>query len=341
MKKLLKIIALILMAFLIVLGGLFFIKRPRTPAIKDASGQALAESIHSLEKVVLGGVEQWILIRGHNRSHPLLLFLHGGPGMPMMYMAHKFQRNLEDRFVCVQWDQRGAGKSYNKNIPIETMTVEQMLSDGYDLIQMLRQRFQQPKIYLVGHSWGSYLGMLMINRHPELFHAYVGVGQVVHEQKAREITAGFLRETAQAINNSDALKELEQFGPAIHEKWLFKFGGELYGETSFMPFIWTGLKAQEYGLMDTFKVSKGSNFSSRHMQYDAIPGQLADHVKKVSVPVYFFTGRYDYNTPFDLIEWYYEILDAPFKQMVWFDKSAHFPFFSEPEEFASRLKAIL
>lgn len=261
--------------------------------------------------------------------------------MPMMYLAHTFQRKVEDRFVCIQWDQRGAGKSYNKNIPIESMNVEQMLSDAYDLIQILRERFQQTKIYLVGHSWGSYLGMLLIYRYPELFHAYVGVGQVVDNHKARDITARFLMKTAQATNNLDALKELEELGIAVHEKWLFKFGGELYGETSFMPFIREGLKAQEYGVTDIFKVSKGSSFSSRHMQFNAISGQLGEYVKKVKVPVYFFLGRYDYNTPPELVEWYCDHLEAPQKKIVWFEGSAHFPFFSEPEKFASTLKEIL
>ena len=261
--------------------------------------------------------------------------------MPLMYLAHTFQRHLEDSFVCVQWDQRGAGKSYFKGMPTESITVAQILSDAGELIQELRARFNQNKIYLVGHSWGSYLGMLLIQRHPELFHAYIGVGQVADEARGREMAARFIRQRALETEDQEALVEIDTSGPAVHEKWLFKYGGVLYGKTGYTPFIWAGIKAPEYGLFDIPKVGQGSSFSSRHMVYNVIDGPLINHVTEVQVPVYFFTGRHDYTTPFELVEEYFRVLKAPRKKMVWFERSAHFPFFSEPELFALALKSIL
>src|SRR5579864_528927 len=142
-----------------------------TPAIHGPS------SIASLERIRIGGVDQYILIRGNDSSLPILLFLHGGPGMPAMYLAHSFQHELEKDFVVVQWDRRAAGKSYREDIS-STLTNEQLVADTVELTNVLRARFHQDKIYLVGHSWGTYLGMLVIARHPELYHAYVGIGQL-------------------------------------------------------------------------------------------------------------------------------------------------------------------
>lgn len=151
--------ALVALAATVVLGiGAavleFTVLRGVTPNI-DNSG-----SISSLEKHEIGGVEQWILVRGHDRSKPVVLFLHGGPGMPVMYLAHAFQRALEHDYVVVHWDRRGAGKSFDALSQMQALSVSQTLEDTYELTRILRQRFGQQRIYLVGHSWGSYLGLL-------------------------------------------------------------------------------------------------------------------------------------------------------------------------------------
>jgi len=190
--------------------GLFYMGRARTPQFRDSLRRVRPNSIASLEQVSLGDLKQFILIRGRNRTHPLLLFLHGGPGMPAMYLAHRFQKRLEDHFVVVHWDRRGAGKSYNKDIPLETMNVEQMIADTCELIRYLKRCFDQEKIYLVGHSWGTYLGMLVVHRHPELFYAYVGIGQLTgkgHDsQEITEIQDRFIRQCALETNKQEALR---------------------------------------------------------------------------------------------------------------------------------------
>ncbi|UCH84006.1 MAG: alpha/beta hydrolase [Candidatus Latescibacterota bacterium] len=332
-------------SFVAVLGAvvivLVYVDRERTPGFRSEEGKDVPGSVAVLEKVTLGGLDQSVLIRGKDNSSPVVLFLHGGPGMPMMYLAHQFQRGLEDAFVTVQWDQRGAGKSYSRDVSVETMNVRQFMSDARELIDHLRDRFDHKKVFLVGHSWGSYLGMLLAHRHPDLFHAYIGVGQVTNPQRAREIQARFIRKRALEEGREDAIAELDSLGVAVHEKWLFEFGGELYESTSWIPFLLVGLRSPEYTIFDCLKIAPGSNFSSAHMEYNVINGPLMEEVATVDVPVYFFMGRHDYATPAELANQYLDSIEAPAKTMVWFEKSAHFPFFEEPEEFAEQMKRVL
>jgi pimeloyl-ACP methyl ester carboxylesterase len=259
----------------------------------------------------------------------------------MMYLAHKFQRPLEEHCVCVQWDQRGSGKSFSKKVPVESMNVEQILSDAADLSKRLREKFDKEKIYLVGHSWGTYIGMLLVDRHPELFEAFVSVGQVVDEKRSREIADSFIKQEAQKRGKEKALDEMAKDPDGFREKWLFEFGGELYGETSYVPFIIAGLKSPEYGLFDILRVAQGSSFSSQHMVYNSIKGPIFQTIRSVDIPVYFFIGRHDYTTPFELVKLFYEQLKAPRKMLVWFENSAHFPFYEEPQLFTQKMVNVV
>ena len=301
----------------------------------------MTDSVAALERVVVGGVPQWILLRGRNRGNPVILFLHGGPGMPSMYLAHRFQARLEQSFVVVHWDRRGAGKTYTKHTPPESMSVTQEVSDTVELVNLLRARFGQSKIYLVGHSYGSYLGMIVAQRHPELFHAYVGIGQLAYEGKRNsEIQDRWIRAEAAVRGPSKLVRELDAHGPINREKWLFRFGGALHHATSFAPLLLIGLRAPEYTLSDALNVRKGVSFTHAHLRFDAIDGALADAITRVELPVYFFTGRYDYTDPFENTEEYAAKLQAPRKEIVWFEDSAHFPFLEESEKFAHEMNRV-
>ena len=341
MKRLVRICAYIAAGFLataLLAAAIFILRTAYTPPISAAPGKA---SVASLEKIKLGGVNQYILIRGRSTSNPVVLFLHGGPGMPIMYLAYKFQRPLEDAFTVVQWDRRGAGKSYDSNIPPDTIRVSQEVSDTRDLVNLLRKRFHQQKVYLVGHSYGSYLGMLVIKRYPSLFKAYVGIGQMAcSDSQSRAIQDRWIREQAIASNDSEALDEVDSKKPYDREQWLFQFGGELRGATSFVPLILMGLGAPEYTFTDGMNVRKGVSFTHKHMKYDVIQGALMDSVTSVDVPVYFFTGRYDETDPYECTVRYFERIRAPRKALIWFDRSAHFPFLEEPGTFARELEKI-
>ena len=137
------------------------------------------EGIQSLERVELGGIDQWIKIRGHDRSNPILLFLHGGPGITELPVSHLFDTELEKHFTVVHWDQRASGKTRGEGFDEADLTIPTYLYDTLELVNYLTARFDKEKIYLVGHSWGSMLGTLMVRDHPELFHAYVGMGSKI------------------------------------------------------------------------------------------------------------------------------------------------------------------
>lgn len=181
-----------------------------------------AGGIDSIENVRLGGLEQWIQIRGRDKSKPILLFLHGGPGFPNMPFAH-LNAELERHFVVVQWDQRGAGKSYSRSIPDESMRVAQFVGDAHELVQLLLARFGARRCYLVAHSWGSLLGAQLVAQYPELFVAYVGIGQAVDLPQTEQVLYQFALDFARRDDNQNAIADLERIGPPPHSDANHKF----------------------------------------------------------------------------------------------------------------------
>ncbi len=306
----------------------FGVRRGRTPRISNQPA-----SIASLEKIKLGGVEQWILLRGEDTLHPVLLFLHGGPGMPVMYLAHAFQREFEKDFVIVHWDRRGAGKSYAAGLQGE-ITVRQTLDDTFELTRMLLARFQKNKIYLVGHSWGTYLGMLAVREHPEYYAAYVGIGQEsTGAGRVHDVQRSFLVQKARDAGDAQVLSVLQSDSAHIREDYLFRYGAELHESGSFWPLFLTGLQASEYSFTDMINVGRGAQLMNRKMVYNVITGALADNVRELDIPIFFFLGKYDYSTPSTLAAEYLDSIACPLKGLVWFDHSAHFPFYEEPDRF--------
>lgn len=301
-----------------------------------------SSSIASLEQATLGDARQWILIRGSNINNPLLLFLHGGPGMPTMYLAHDFQRELERSFVVVQWDRRGAGKSFAAGTTSRRMTVSQEINDSLELIDQLRARFHQPKVYLVGFSYGTYLGILLAHRAPERLYAYVGIGQLAcSEQENRAIQDAWIREQATRAHDKEAIDELDGKKPFDREKLLFKYRAEIHSATSWWPLLWSGLRSTEYTFEDILNVKRGVEFTASYLRYDAIDGSILENVTTIQVPVYFFSGRFDYTDPTSCTMRLFEKISAPLKKFVWFDRSAHFVFLEEPSRFAAEMRRVV
>ena len=299
------------------------------------------KSIASLEQFCLGGGPQYVLIRGRDRQNPIVLFLHGGPGMPTMYLAHDFQRDLERNFVIVQWDRLGAGKSYAAGVAASNLSVGQEINDTIDLIDQLRARFHQQRIYLVGFSYGTYLGILVAQRVPERLHAYVGIGQLAcSEEENRKIQDEWLLKQASEAHDREAMDELSGRRSLDREKWLFKYGAEIHSARSWWPLLWSGIRSPEYTFGDVLNVKKGVQFTASHLRYDAINGSILENVSSIRIPVYFFSGRFDYTDPTICTVRLFNNLAAPIKRMVWFGHSAHFVFFEEPEQFALEMKRV-
>lgn len=325
----------------------------RTAQFRDSGGEPDRDAIALLEPVTFGGSRQWLLIRGAQRNNPVLLFLHGGPGSPYMGLAHVFQRELEQHFVVVQWDQRGSGKSF-ADTPPASMNVAQFLADTHELVLLLRQRFQRDRIYLLGHSWGSYLGLAEAHRHPENLHAYIGTGQMIDLLAQERSSHGYVVARAEAEQNTRALQQLETIGPppyrdtlagmTVKYDWLWHYGGMLGDASSPSPFVWGLLQASEYSLLDKINFMRGMSFSltqlARNEGEQFWRLQAPDPATPFQVPVFFINGELDRVTPTALVADYVQRLQAPAKELFVLPGADHFAFFSQPDTFTARLREI-
>ncbi len=340
----LKFFLLSLLALLVLVSSGLLYRMYEQNRVSIATKINTAGGIDLLGNVMLGGEEQWVLIRGKKQTNPVLLYLHGGPGSFIIPRARDFGRQLEEDFVVVYWDQRGSGKSYRSGIPVNSMNLDQYISDTRELVDVLKQRFNVDKIYLAGNSWGAALGMLTVERYPELFYAYVGTGQLVNTARADAISYDFTLNEAKLTENREAIRELTEMGPPPWDydrmnkqrKWLRRFGGTIYEDTesanSFLSeFMGKMLLSPEYSLMEIVENSMDPNFAVRNLWDDIASIDLFEQVPRVEIPVYFIAGRHDFNTPSDLVKEYYEQLDAPAgKHFIWFENAAHMPEFEDP-----------
>ena len=202
-------------ACVLILAGLVLASQwmAHTAPIVGEDGKPLPGSIASLEKVRLGGVDQWLIVRGQDANKPILLFLSGGPGGSEAGRVLRFNQELEKHFVVVIWEQRGCAKSYPSLRPKSALTVDQYASDIIELAGMLRERFDEEKIYLVGHSWGTIIGVRAVQQRPDLFYAYVGASQMVNVRETDQIIYDELMEHARQTGDTEYLQTLETQGP--------------------------------------------------------------------------------------------------------------------------------
>jgi pimeloyl-ACP methyl ester carboxylesterase len=311
-----------------------------------------SQGINVLEQVELGGLKQWISIRGTDVNNPVLLFLHGGPGSANLSKLRTQCPALEEHFVVVNWDQRGAGKTYTFQTGGNALTLEQLRKDAHELTVYLRNRFGGRKLYLMGFSWGTTLGLWTAQEYPEDFHAFVSVSQEVNYADAERLSLAYVQQVARDTNNPQAIKELADIDPEYstqdwyaqlmrERKWLLAFGGVHHATTNQNHEIGMLLKAQEYSLVDFAFWPFGSSTSLRTLWPELMRVNVMESVPRLDVPVYFLVGRHDYNSPSELIKTYYERLEAPQgKQIIWFENSAHDIFFDEPEALMNTLVEI-
>jgi pimeloyl-ACP methyl ester carboxylesterase len=316
--------------------------------LRRSSGQ----SINALEQVELGGLKQWISIRGTDVNHPLLLFLHGGPGSANLSKLRNQCPELEEHFVVVNWDQRGAGKTYAPWVTGSDLTLEQLRQDTHQLVGYLRGRFGGRKIYLMGFSWGTVLGLWTVNDYPEDFYAFISASQEVSYPEGEKLSLAYVQQVARDTNNQAAMQELARIDPAYHtddwydqlmrqRKWLLAFGGVYHTASSYNHEVWMMLKAPEYSFIDFAMWPLSSSKSLQTLWPELMPLNFFESVRRVDVPVYFLVGRHDYNAPFELTAAYYEHLQATQgKQLIWFDDSAHDLFFDQPEAVVNTLVSI-
>lgn len=303
-----------------------------------AASQAIAPGgINDLKAVEIGGIKQWISIRGDNPANPILLFLHGGPGSPMMPERWTFQRPWEDFFTVVQWDQRGAGKTFSeaKRQPDKSMTIDEMASDAEQLIEFLRRTYGKNKIFLMGHSWGSILGVKVAQHRPDLLYAYIGVGQVVNGEQNEIVGYKETLAKAESAGNQKAVTELKALAPypntsgftpmpkvLAERKWDVALGGMIYGQTSADPSqIWA--LSPDYTDYDVASAHMGE-LASVQILLPQMEKVNFDNVTNFKCPVFIFAGADDRTTPETLAEKYFERIQAPQKQFFKIDRAAHY-----------------
>ncbi len=308
-------------------------------------------AVSSLETLELGGMDQWVLIRGEDDRNPVLLWLHGGPGSAQMPISRHFNGPLEASFVVVHWDQRGAGKSNPRDFDESTMSIEQFVADAHDLTQYLQQRFDQDRIYVLGHSWGTQIGIRLAERFPDDYAAYIAVGQVVSFAHANELGYAWLQQQVEEVGSRRALERLDDIGEPPydeHERYVsYARMIESYGggtDIGFASLLWIALGSPEYTFSDYGRWLGGSTRGSGPMWDPQHPENLLAGPERlrIEVPVFFFCGRKDHNTPPELVEEFAQHLDAPRGiSITYFENSAHTPFIAEPEAFERALLEAL
>jgi pimeloyl-ACP methyl ester carboxylesterase len=294
--------------------------------------------IERLEKVRIGGIDQWISVRGFDRRNPILLYLHGGPGFPAMPTSWFYQRGWEEYFTVVQWDQRGAGKTYLANDPKvvgPTLTPQRMIADAEEMIGWLRREFDKKKIFVLGHSWGSYLGLEIARRHPQWLHAYIGMGQITDSMESERRGWHFAMDQARRANNEQAVRELQSIAGyaqgdrplqwkdvELQRKWLGFYGGAVHGRKRFDHEIVGTALAPEYSDADVQSIWVASDFSEEHLLPTVLTTDFRS-VTRLECPMILFNGRHDYNVSASVAAQWFERLQAPSKTLVWFERSAH------------------
>jgi proline iminopeptidase len=302
--------------------------------------------IDSIEPVYIGGIDQWIEVRGQNVNNPILLFIHGGPGIAFIPLAGAFQDRWEKYFTVVQWDQRGAGKTYessDRELLRRTMNMPQMEQDTLDVVNYLRNRFKRKKIFVVGHSWGSILGLWLAHEHSDLIYAYVGVGQVVNMEQNAEVAYQDALQQARSRHMEQAVKELENADMqkmSITNKWAATLLGPPPSGAGFADIkriVTAIVSAPEYSLEDDYGFFRGLLLSREILFPELMKVDLTKLGSDFHEPIFFFEGREDPYCRPSLIWKYSETIEAPQKEFIWFDNSGHFPFFEEQRKFGDEL----
>lgn len=316
-----------------------------TRIIADLRHIVTPNGVEELRTVRIGGIDQWISVRGRDRRNPILLYLHGGPGFAMMPISWTYQSGWEDYFTVVQWDQRGSGKTYNEADPkiVEpTLTFDRYVADTEEMIRFLLHTYGKQKIFLLGHSWGSALGLTVASKHPEWLHAYVGVGQVTDSRRSERLGYEFALEAARKDNNAEALKALEAMPDYakpghvlvtkdiyVQRRWLGYYGGVAYGHHGFDADAGAILLSPDYTDADMQAFNKGLDFTEEKLLAFTLQLDLST-IATLRCPLILFAGREDYNVSSVVaVDWFAHV-SAPSKQIVWFENSAHVPMMEEP-----------
>lgn len=306
------------------------------------------QGISTIETAVIGGVEQSLLIQTEKPGSPVLLFIHGGPSMPIPGVSNRGSdyalvmttKQLIQHFTLVFWDQRGTGKSYSKHIPADSMHLDQFISDGLEVTDYLRQRLQQEKIHLVAHSWGSVIGLSLASKFPERYYSYTGFSQITNWVENDKLSYKWLMQLAQETNNQKAVRELTELGEPPYtksfeqwgkiRKWQFKHKSMFYDagdkqSASYFSIFRIMLNSPDYSIVDIYNsLVRGFKLSyTPQLIHDINHFDFFSEVSTLDLPVMLIHGAKEKHVMPELISRYYEQLSAlRGKKLYWSDKSS-------------------
>lgn len=345
--KILKILFGII-AILLVLILVLALIPARTPQIKDKNGKVIENSIAEIRKVTVGGVSQYLMIRGNNINNPVILFIHGGPGQAEIGYIRELQKELEEKFVVVRWDQRGSGLSASKHIPKESINAHTLVSDANEITDYLIKRFNKSQIFIAAHSWGTIVATNAVKNNPEKYSAYIGIGQYSDSKESEKTSYEYAVSEAKRQNNKEILKQLEKIGPPPYTAddvltraqclsqlgCIFKTEPQINMSKSLML-------SPEYNLVTKLYYLKNALSSIQMLKPELLKVNFLEEVTELKVPVYFIMGKYDYFTPTSIVEKFYNKLQAPKKELILFENSAHIPQLEENQKFNKTIIRIL
>lgn len=293
----------------------------------------------------VNGAKQGLIIESTDFNNPVLLFVHGGPGSPIYPVMKARNIKLHTLFTVCYWDQRGTGMSYVAKNKQESISMDQLVEDAKEVSDYLKKEFNQEKIYLMAHSWGTLVGSLAANKYPELYLAYFGIGQIGYSTDSEKETYQFILNQAKAENNKKAINEIEkvkfdsdyyknQFYNVIRGRYVNKYrGGFLRNGYSIFQNLRDVFTNKGYTLKERLNIIRGGFVSYQYLGEDMAKTDLTKYVKRLDIPVFIFHGKHDYLTSHKEARRFYQLLDAPYKRFFTFERSAHTPFVEEPELF--------
>lgn len=317
---------------------------PARAVIADLQRISTPNGIQEHYATPIGGLRQWLSIRGEDRENPAILFVHGGPASPVTPSIWQFQRPLEEYFTVVDWDQRGAGKTFAEAAPAAiapTLTIDRYVADTIAVAEHVRQRLGKRRVILMAHSWGTIVAMQAALKRPDLFHAYVGIGQIINQVENERISFEYGLAQARAHGNAKAVAELEAIAPypgaapitreriITARTWPQFYGGLTAYRDASAYYFGAAKLSPEYTDADRCNIDRGSVLSLGPL----LPQMLKvdfNGVTRFPIPVVMFMGRHDYTTPSAPTERWLAQVQAPFKQGVWFEHSAHMMPWEEP-----------
>lgn len=348
-KKINTVIYLILfvtvIAIIFSLGVLLLMSPGQIRQFTSKNGKEIKGSMAEKCFIKINGVTMGMIIKSKDISNPVLLFVHGGPGMPEYFLTEKYPPGLEDYFTVVYWEQRGVGLSYSKKIDNSTISVAQYIEDTIAVTNYLQKRFNQDKIYLMAHSWGTYFSIQAVQQSPQLYHAYIAVAQVTNQDESEKLAYQYLLDYYTNANDQKTLKKLKKNpypspGYAkIRDDVMHRSG---IGTTHNMKSVLSGiflpsLKNLDYTFTEKINLWRGKRLLNKNVQLQ-MNDDLQKKVTVLEIPTYFFSGIYDYTVNYKMSQEYLTLLKAPVKGFYLFEHSAHSPIFEEPSKVAQIIK---